>query len=119
MIEIMLAPDGLIDELSQFVFGAFIYWDMACSFLLDPQEQQPLNTPQIFNAIQSLGATYHCIAGYAIEMFYLIGTLGRYCRAVIDGQDRDLVLEATLEEQMISWTPRLDSPMLYSMADAF
>ncbi|KAE9575048.1 hypothetical protein CGCF415_v005111 [Colletotrichum fructicola] len=119
MIEIMLASDGLKDELSQFVFGAFIYWDMACSFLLDPQEQQPLNTPQIFNAIQSLGDTYHCIAGYAIEMFYLIGTLGRYCRGVIDSQGRDLVLEATLEEQMISWTPRQDSPMLYSMADAF
>ncbi|CAI0646005.1 unnamed protein product [Colletotrichum noveboracense] len=119
MIEIMLASDGLKDELSQFVFGAFIYWDMACSFLLDPQERQPLNTPEIFNGIQSLGDTYHCIAGYAIEMFYLIGTLGRYCPGVIDGQDRDLVLEVTLEEQMISWTPRHDSPMLYSMADAF
>ncbi|KAF4878385.1 hypothetical protein CGCSCA1_v002439 [Colletotrichum siamense] len=119
MIEIMLASDGLKDELSQFVFGVFIYWDMACSFLLDPQEQQALNTPEIFNGIQSLGDTYDCIAGYAIEMFYLIGTLGRYCRGVIDGQDRDLVLEATLEEQMINWTPRQDSPMLYSMADAF
>lgn len=52
MIKLMLASDGLKDELSQFVLGAFIYWDMACSFLLDPQEQQPLNTPQIFNAIQ-------------------------------------------------------------------
>ncbi|KAF5518858.1 Sterol regulatory element-binding protein ECM22 [Colletotrichum aenigma] len=61
MSEIMLASDGLKDELSQFVFGAFIYWDMAYSFLLDPQEQQPLNTPDIQrNPIARRHIPLHC-----------------------------------------------------------
>lgn len=107
------------DPFTHFLIGVFIYWDMTCSFLIDSSNQQPLNTPLIYGHIQEVRGTYHPMNGYAVEIIYLLGFLGRYCRTVIDTGQRDLLLEATLEEQLLEWDTAQDDRALMLLSDSF
>lgn len=101
------------------IFGAYIYWDMCCSMFANPEHIMPLNTPQIYQYIQSMRNKYHPICGFSIELCYLLGNLGRYCRRVLEGWDRDLVMEATFEEQLVQYTGPEDNPLLATTNDCF
>ncbi|CAG9994386.1 unnamed protein product [Clonostachys byssicola] len=103
----------------EFMIEAYLYWDMACAFLVPSHLHEPLNTPEMFAAVSRCAQKYHPIGGYAIEIFYLLGSLGRYCRMVVDTGIRDLVLEATFEEQLTEWEPNRENIELGWISDAF
>lgn len=116
-IDLMLSvPEKDRHPLSDTVFGVFIWWDMMCSFLIEPSQQQALDTPLITAEICRVGKTYNPVAGHALELFYILSLLGRYCRRVIDGGPHDLATEMTFEAQLLAWqsskasdeTPSLD-----------
>ncbi|CAG9945369.1 unnamed protein product [Clonostachys rosea f. rosea IK726] len=116
---ILLIPAEERTEQMHFAIGAYLYWEMACCFLIEPDQQQPLNTAQIFSAVQELGDKYHPILGYSAEMAYLNAYIGRYCRTVVDTGVRDTVLEATLEEQLLAWEPSNNTPELSHLSEAY
>lgn len=103
-----------------FAIGTFIYWDMSCSLLVPPSEQKPLNTPGIFEAVCEMQDGYHPMSGYAIELYYLLGTVGRYCRTVLDSRERHLMLEMTIEEQLLNWESKSQENFeLLALGEAF
>ena len=57
--------------------------------------------------------------GYAVEMMYLLGNLGRYCRIVIDLNIRDILLEWEFESQLLAWKPSYDSIELGYLENSF
>lgn len=107
------------DEIEQFAIGTFLYWDMSCSLIVDPQEQAPLDLPEIFVAVSRMRSSYHPMSGFAIELFYLLGILGRYCRRVIDSGIREIVLEETIEQQILNWEAPQGDHELEMLGEAF
>ncbi|EKG15294.1 hypothetical protein MPH_07511 [Macrophomina phaseolina MS6] len=57
--------------------------------------------------------------GYSAELLYLLAHLGRYCRLTMKTGVRDLTLEATYEEQLISWKPPGGDKTLVDMSYAY
>jgi hypothetical protein len=111
--------NDLSDSTIQLMLGLYMWWEMASSFRVDHPLRKPLNTSTIHKAVYASRSEYHSLAGYSLELFYLLGNLNRYCRGIIDGESRDLVLEATLEEQLLNWEPKKDNEHQYLVGDAY
>lgn len=116
---IVASKDWSKDHLARFAVGSYMYWDMSCSFLFSSDQLEPLNNPAVFNAVQELSNTFHPIPGYSVELFYLLGSLGRYCRAVLETAQQDVILEETFEEQMQSWQPMRDDIELGLLSESY
>ncbi|KAH7145516.1 fungal-specific transcription factor domain-containing protein [Dactylonectria estremocensis] len=104
---------------TQLILGIYIWWEMAASFNLDDSLHNPLHTDSMYKAVHANRLQYHPLAGYSLEMFYMVANLNRYCRRVVDGQARDLALEAMLEDWMLRWTPNREDELLYLLSDAY
>ncbi|CAH0021054.1 unnamed protein product [Clonostachys rhizophaga] len=117
LLEKMLEdPEKRRDPLVQFMLGWYLYWDMSCAFIAAPQDLAPLNTAQMFDAIQATRSSFHPMIGFMSELLYLIACLGRHCRLVLETEARDLVLEATFEGQLLAWEPDHDDQDLVDMS---
>ncbi|KAF4973703.1 hypothetical protein FSARC_92 [Fusarium sarcochroum] len=97
--------NNLSDPSIQLILGLYTWWDMASSFGLDYSSCRPIDPDIISKAIDSTHSEYHCMAGYSSELFYLLGNVNRYCRAIAEGETRELALEVTLQEQLMDWKP--------------
>ncbi|KAF4465156.1 cytochrome P450 monooxygenase, partial [Fusarium albosuccineum] len=86
-----------------YAIGCYIYWDSCCAFVAEPGELPDTDTPEISEAINKMRSEFHPISAFGIGIFYLIGRVGRYCRSVLAGAERDLLLEAVLEERLLDW----------------
>jgi hypothetical protein len=107
------------DPLVQFMLGWYLYWDMACAFIADPYDLSPLNTQQLFDAIQDARDSFHPMVGFNAQLFYMIACVGRHCRLVMDTGARDPFLEVTFEEQLLSWDPQHEDKTLVDMSIAY
>ncbi|KAK7214204.1 hypothetical protein V2G26_021382 [Clonostachys chloroleuca] len=117
LLEKMLEdPEKRRDPLVKFMLGWYLYWDMSCAFIAEPQDLTPLNTAQMFDAIQSTRSSFHPMIGFMSELLYLIACLGRHCRLVLETEARDPVLEATFEGQLLAWEPDHDDQDLVDMS---
>lgn len=106
ILDILLQQEDFqADPFRPFVIGAFIWWDMVCSVLVRPQDQRPLNTPEICAAVTSLKGNFCTLISHAIDLFYYIACLGRYCRAYTEFGDKfkDVEHEDYLEHQLLTW----------------
>ncbi|KAH6628977.1 fungal-specific transcription factor domain-containing protein [Boeremia exigua] len=102
IFDMLLARDASKREpLDWLAISCWIYWDMACSLCVDPAVQTPMDSPAVYSAIAAMKGDYHCMMGYSVQLYHLLGTLGRYCRGVISLGEKDLVLECLLEEQLL------------------
>lgn len=108
-----------LNSFDSFVIGTYVYWDMSCSLLVDPSEQTPLNTSSVYSIVQEMSQTYHPMSGFAIELFYLLSTLGRHCRVVLDTGQHDYPLESTMEEQLLGWRSSQMDDQLFMLSEAF
>ncbi|VUC32827.1 unnamed protein product [Clonostachys rosea] len=118
----ILLSDPNVDHSSaymQMIFGIYIWWEMAASFNLDHRLQRPLGTDAIYKAVMANRLEYHSLTGYSLELFYLIADLNHYCRGIVDGEIRDLVHEAAVEEQMLNWKPSGNDKLLVSLGEAY
>lgn len=120
LIDDMLSqPSAQSNQAVLFAIGSYLYWDMACSFVIESQQQRPLYTVPFFAAVQELHKTYHPILGYSAEITYLCAKVGRYCRSVVDTGERDLALEKILQEEVEQWQPNRDCPELGVLGEAY
>lgn len=101
--KILFRKDFRNDPFRSFILGAYIYWDMTCSFLVDPKEQRALDTPEMCEAIQNLDGSVHQVSLEATKLFYELACVGRYCRTTIDTGERDVLAEIHFEERLSRW----------------
>ncbi|KAJ3459791.1 hypothetical protein MRS44_015864 [Fusarium solani] len=107
------------DPAIQLIVGNYIWWEMAASFNLDHRFHRPLSVEFISKAVEASQQEYHPMAGYSLGIFYAVAKVTHYCRGVVDGQPRDLALEASLEDEMLAWTPSHDDELLFLLSDAY
>lgn len=107
------------DPSTQLILGIYIWWEMAASFNLDGSNHGPLNTDFTRKAVFANRLSYHPLAGYSLEMFYTVANLNRYCRNIVDGGDRDISLEVTLDDWLLSWEPNREDELLHKLSDAY
>ncbi|KAF2188462.1 hypothetical protein K469DRAFT_724446 [Zopfia rhizophila CBS 207.26] len=120
LLDKMLADEQKREEpLVQYILGWYIYWDLSCAFIADPDDFYPLNTAGMLAAVKIMRASFHPMIGFSAELFYLLASLGRYCRQTMKTGVRDLALEATFKEQLIAWKPTHDDKMLVDMSYAY
>ncbi|KIW16246.1 hypothetical protein PV08_06297 [Exophiala spinifera] len=101
------------------ILAYYTWWDMACSFCIDPQELPPLSTSKVLSIIgretQPLPSRF---AGCMVEIYHLLGLLLRYCMHVLRGGVRDAEHEKTLERALSDWNPMrvLDEDVIFAEA---
>lgn len=120
LIDLIIQKRDRIPEATfNFTVGCYIFWDMATSFLVEPGLLPLVHSVEFSNVVKNMRDTFHPIAGYSIEIFYILGTVGRYCRNVLAGEVRDLHFESALEEQMLEWQHSRENYQLSLSCDAF
>lgn len=117
--ELLQQPDFVHHPYRPFIIASFIWWDMSCSLLVSPAEQKPLDTPEIYAAVTSLRGQFCAILSHAIELFYELGRLGRYCRMICDFAIRDLALEDEFESRLLAWEHSSQAEPLRTLNETF
>lgn len=106
ILDTLLAkPGSENDGLLRLTLAVYLGWDQATSFILHRQNQIPLHGAELWRCIQAMRSEFNATLGYAIDMMYILGNVGRYCRAVIDTGCRDPDLEVLLENQLLLYEP--------------
>ncbi|KAJ0375622.1 hypothetical protein COL26b_006128 [Colletotrichum chrysophilum] len=122
LVDIMLADSSLPEEnpsVFGFTIGAYLYWDMACAFLVSSSEQAPIDNVDLFLGVLQTGSDYHPIGGYCTEVYYHLSSVGRYCRRVCDTGIRNVEEENHLENMLLGWKPEGDNEALVTIGEAF
>lgn len=88
------------EPLARLCLGMYLYWDMCCAFLLDPDEKLQINSLDMSTAVHRMGNWHHPMYGPCTELLFILGNVGRYCRRVLDSQQRNFTQEAILEQQL-------------------
>ncbi|KAI9035324.1 Zn(II)2Cys6 transcription factor [Aspergillus affinis] len=98
VVDMILQKDySRLDELDHLTMGLYVYWDMACSFYIDPA-YHPTDRAALLQMYMKQGRhRFHAITTHSIDLYYLLGQLGRYCRVIVEGGARDLVFESSVE----------------------
>ena len=109
LTKLLARPDATEQPFHRFLIGLHVYWEMACSFLLDPDEQTDLLLEPLGIAVQAIKNDNHPLVGCSLEIVYWLITLGRHCRRVISTGVRDSVLEASLERKLLHCNHEGDS----------
>ncbi|KAF9893331.1 hypothetical protein FE257_011763 [Aspergillus nanangensis] len=112
-------PKAADDELVHLATGFFVYWDMACSFCLDPDDHPPPYRPRLENYVKMASSRFHTIVSHSIDLYYLLGKVGRYCRTVADGFQRDLVQEMCFEAELNTYMSIEQDPSACQLTEAF
>lgn len=88
------------DELDHLTMGTYVYWDMACSFCLDPVDHPNDQRIALEAYVKQARYRFHAITTHSIDLYYLLAQIGRYCRVVVDGGARDFVYEVYAENSL-------------------
>ncbi|KAK5060208.1 hypothetical protein LTR84_010093 [Exophiala bonariae] len=127
----LMAARAILDSLLQqkdfpvdhpfrpFIVGAFIWWDMACSFLVESSKQKPLDTPEIFAAVTLLRGKFCTLMSHATELFYHLCSLGRYCRIFLDSGIRNQEFEILIEHELLTWEHSSQEDNLKTLNETF
>ncbi|TVY69323.1 hypothetical protein Focb16_v000023 [Fusarium oxysporum f. sp. cubense] len=107
------------DPTMQLIMGLYIWWEMASSFSLDHTRQRPLDAGVIYEVVQANQQQYHPLAGYSLDLFHIVANLNHYCRRIVDGEVHDHRVEASLEEQLLSWIPNQENELSFLLSDAY
>lgn len=105
--------------LRPFIVGAFIWWDMACSLLVEPSKQRPLDTPELCAAVTSLRGKFCTLMSHATELFYHLCCLGRYCRALLETGVHDVEFEDLIEQELLLWEHSSEAQTLKNLNESF
>ncbi|CAG7925227.1 unnamed protein product [Penicillium olsonii] len=111
--------DLQITELDHLNMGIYVYWDMACSFCLDPADHPVNRVDSIDSYARQARNKFHAITAHSIDLYHLLGQLGRYCRLVVESGDRNLEYEAKAEMSLHSYTSIECDPAARLLTEAF
>lgn len=101
------------------IMDLYLWWEMSSSFFLDSQAESPFQTDTLTKAVQMSKMQQHPLTGCALDLFYTIAQVNRYCRRIVDGCLRDVSVEACFEEEMLSWQADCQDEELCSLANAY
>ncbi|KAJ5920158.1 hypothetical protein N7516_011016 [Penicillium verrucosum] len=107
------------DDLVHLSMGFYVYWDMACSFCLDIADHPQPSRSRLADYVTAARSRFHTITSHSIDLYFLLGQIGRYCRSITDGMPRDFVRETTFEAELNSYSSAEENPFAYLLADAF
>lgn len=99
--------------------GWYLYWDMVCSFIADPEDPSNLNAPVVFGALDQGSDDFHPMTGFSSELYALVALVGRHCRRVLEYHTRDVELEDRLEHALLAWQPHQDNKHLSNLSMAY
>ncbi|KAL2858982.1 hypothetical protein BJX68DRAFT_252720 [Aspergillus pseudodeflectus] len=91
------------EELTHLTMGFHVYWDMACSFCLDPLDQPTGQRASLAKYVKAMRHKFHNITAHSMDLYFMLGQLGRYCRLLVEGGGRDLVYEALTEQNLLDY----------------
>ncbi|KAJ5817468.1 hypothetical protein N7447_009701 [Penicillium robsamsonii] len=111
--------DSKKDELDHLTLGTYVYWDMACSFCLDPVDHPVDRESSLDIYVKQARHRFHAITTHSIDLYYLLGHLGRYCRVVVDQGSRDLLYEGNIEKRLVEYESMESDPAAKSLTEAF
>ncbi|PGH15169.1 hypothetical protein AJ79_02534 [Helicocarpus griseus UAMH5409] len=97
---VLKKADTKSEELDHLNMGFYVYWDMACSFCLDPADHPVSEGDALEVYVKKNRHKFHTITSHSMDLYYLLGQLGRYCRVIVEGGDHDLTYEAYVEESL-------------------
>ena len=118
--EIISCPEDYAGEMTSFLVGTFVYWYFTCSTLLEPLEGSSAEGDAlIYQQVLGMASIRHPITGVCTSLFYLLGNLGRHCRAVVELGIRDIPMEDDFERALLQWQTGLESRFWEITADAF
>ncbi|KAE8136611.1 fungal-specific transcription factor domain-containing protein [Aspergillus pseudotamarii] len=106
------SPPWDLNPIFRLCLGMYLYWDMGCSYLVHPDEQQDLDTPNLSLAVQQIGHWHHPMYGFCTDLIFILGNLGRYCRQLLSSGRRSFAREALLEKQLYLWGAPSTEPTL-------
>lgn len=95
--------DSQGDELTHLTIGFHVYWDMACSFCMDPLDQPTSQRALLAKYVKAMRHRFHTITAHSMDLYHMLGQLGQYCRLLVEGGGRDLVYEALTEQNLLDY----------------
>ncbi|KAE8367019.1 hypothetical protein BDV27DRAFT_124557 [Aspergillus caelatus] len=116
---ILKQRDANNEELDHLTMGIYVYWDMACSFCLDPIDHPIERDSSLETYVKQARHTFHPITTHSIDLYHLLGQVGRYCRVIVDGGGRDLVFEVYSELSLNEYESIETDAMAKSLTEAF
>ncbi|KAH7205699.1 fungal-specific transcription factor domain-containing protein [Fusarium oxysporum] len=104
------------DPLIQLLYGWFLYWDMTCSILDDPDNV--LN-----QGIPTLGQDpdcFHPMIGFSSELYSKVADVGRHCRRLYDRGHADPDFDdGEAERQLLAWLPTRGDKYIRDLSCAY
>lgn len=107
------------DELDHLSLGAYVYWDMACSFCLDPLDHSVEREDQLKKYVDQARYRAHTTTSHSIDLYYILGKVGQYCRSVADGKARDFEKETCFERELCNYNSIERTVPAKSLTEAF
>ncbi|KAF5236587.1 hypothetical protein FANTH_11198 [Fusarium anthophilum] len=90
------------DPLIQLLHGWFLYWDMTCSILDDPDNVLNQGIPTFGQDPDC----FHPMIGFSSELYSKVADIGRHCRRLYDGGHADPGFDdRETERQLLAWSP--------------
>lgn len=116
---VLKKKDSKTGELDHLTMGIYVYWDMACSFCLDPVDHPIDRGSSLETYVKQARHKFHAITTHSIDLYHLLGQLGRYCRVIVNGGPRDLVYEAYTEKHLNEYESIEIDSAAKSLTEAF
>lgn len=116
---VLTKKDSKNEGLDHLSMGIYVYWDMACSFCLDPVDHPVDRGSRLEAYVKQARHKFHVITTHSIDLYYLLGQLGRYCRVIVDGGGRDLVYETYAEKTLNTYESIESDSAAKSLTEAF
>jgi hypothetical protein len=100
--------------------GIYLYWDMCSSFLVDSWVPLGLDVFSMCIAVHRMGDWHHPMYGTCSGLLLIIADTGRYCRQILDSpQNRNIMQEAVLEDQLLTWKTTVPDQGLCHLYESF
>ena len=105
ILDILLAEPGAEeDPFLQQALAIYLGWDQAVAFLLPPGDQMALDDANIVRCVAKMCSEYNATLAYSIEIVFLLGHVGRYCRSILQEDGiRDVELEGYFQVSLLTF----------------
>ena len=104
IVDILLAKPGAEkDPFIQQSVAIYLGWEQAVAFFLNASDQIVPYSEEFLSCVQEMRSQYNATIGYSGDIMMVLGNVGRYCGAIMDGALRDFALEAFLEQRLLQF----------------
>ncbi|KAJ5357872.1 hypothetical protein N7541_005030 [Penicillium brevicompactum] len=111
--------DPNTDELDHLSMGLYVYWDMACAFCLDPSDHPLVQENALLAYVTGASRRVHTTTSHSIDLYYFLSQIGRYCRSVAGGANRDFLFEIHIERELCNYESMETKRPAQLLAEAF